>query len=57
MSQVTLPIVGPVAKMGVEEGVRVAEMDLGLLWIAEKNYKVREDIGREDWHYVYRHSS
>ncbi|KAJ5104371.1 hydrolase carbon-nitrogen family [Penicillium alfredii] len=57
MSQVTLPIVGPVAKMGVEEGVRVAEMDLGLLGIAEKNYKVREDIGRGDWHYVYRHSS
>ena len=57
MSQVTLPIVGPVAKMGNEEGVLVADMDLDLLDIAEKNYKVREDIKKEGWHYVYRHST
>ncbi|KAJ5182456.1 hypothetical protein N7492_000072 [Penicillium capsulatum] len=57
MSQVTLPIVGPVAKMGNEEGVLVTDMDLGLLSIAEDNYKVREDLQKEDWHYVYRHSS
>lgn len=57
MSQVTLPIVGPVSKMGNEEGVSVVDMDLGLLDIAEKNYKVRQDIGKEGWHYVYRHSS
>ena len=56
MSQVTLPIVGPVAKMGSEEGVMVADMDLGLLDVAENNYKVREDIKREGWHYVYRHT-
>ncbi|KAJ5716595.1 hydrolase carbon-nitrogen family [Penicillium malachiteum] len=57
MSQVTLPIVGPVAKMGNEEGVLVTDMDLGLLDIAERNYKVREDIQTEGWHYVYRHTS
>ena len=57
MSQVTLPITGPVAKMGNEEGMRVVDMDLGLLDIAEQNYKVREDLRKEDWHYVYRHSS
>ncbi|KAJ6007427.1 hydrolase carbon-nitrogen family [Penicillium herquei] len=57
MSQVTLPIVGPVAKMGTEEGVLVTDMDLGLLDIAERNYKVREDIQTEGWHYVYRHMS
>ncbi|KAJ5737734.1 uncharacterized protein N7483_002859 [Penicillium malachiteum] len=57
MSQVTLPIVGPVAKMGNEEGFLVADMDLGLLDIAERNYKVREDIQAEGWHYVYRHTS
>ncbi|KAF3395973.1 Nitrilase [Penicillium rolfsii] len=57
MSQVALPIVGPVAKMGNEEGVCVVDMDLGLLDIAEKNYKVRQDIGKEGWHYLYRHSS
>ncbi|KAJ5669858.1 hypothetical protein N7462_010928 [Penicillium macrosclerotiorum] len=57
MSQVTLPIVGPVAKMGTEEGVQVVDMNLSLLEVAEKNYKVRQDIGKQDWHYVYRHSS
>lgn len=57
MSQVALPIVGAVSKMGTEEGVSVVDMDLGLLDIAERNYKVRQDIGREGWHYVYRHSA
>ena len=56
MSQVTLPIIGPVAKMGTEEGVQVVDMDLGLLDIAEQNYKVRQDIKKEGWHYTYRHS-
>ncbi|EAW14880.1 carbon-nitrogen hydrolase family protein [Aspergillus clavatus NRRL 1] len=57
MSRVTLPIVGPVGKMGSEDGVLVVEMDLGLLKIAEDNYRVREDIAKEGWHYVYRHSA
>lgn len=57
ISQITLPIVGPVAKMGNEEGVLVAEMDMGLLDAAEDNYKVRADIRKEDWYYTYRHST
>jgi predicted amidohydrolase len=57
MSRVTLPIVGPVGKMGKEEGVLVVDMDLGLLKIAEENYRVREDMAKEGWHYVYRHST
>ena len=56
MSQVTLPVVGPISKMGTEEGLRVVDMNLDLLGLAEKAYKVRYDIGREDWHYKYRHS-
>jgi hypothetical protein len=48
-------MVGPVAEMGNEEGVLVADMDLGLLEIAEENYKVRMDLGREGWYYSYRH--
>ena len=35
MSQVALPIVGPVSKMGTEEGVNVVDMDMRLLEIAE----------------------
>lgn len=57
LSQVTLPVVGPVVKMENEEGIRVVDVDLGLLRAAEENYKVRQDLGREDWHYVYRHTS
>lgn len=57
LSQVTLPVVGPVGKMGNEEGCKVVEMDLGLLDVAERNYKVRQDLRREDWYYVYRHTA
>ena len=43
--------------MGNEEGILVVEMDMGLLDVAEDNYKVRGDLQKEDWHYVYRHST
>lgn len=56
LSQVTMPLVGPIAKMGNEEGVRVVDMDLGILDVAERNYKVRQDLKKDDWHYVYRHT-
>ncbi|KAL2863237.1 carbon-nitrogen hydrolase family protein [Aspergillus lucknowensis] len=56
MSRVVLPHVGPVGKMGNEEGVLVVDMDFELLEIAEKNYKVREDLASEGWYYTYRHS-
>ncbi|KAL2842424.1 carbon-nitrogen hydrolase [Aspergillus pseudoustus] len=55
MSRIVLPIIGPVAEMGNEEGALVADMDLGLIKIAEDNYKVRMDLGREGWYYTYRH--
>lgn len=55
LSRVVLPIVGPVAKMGNEEGVAVGEMDMELVRLAEENYKVRMDIAREGWYYSYRH--
>ena len=51
----TLPIVGVVEAMGSEEGVLVAEMDLGIARVAEDMYRVREDLGREGWYYKYRH--
>ncbi|KAL2220401.1 putative hydrolase, carbon-nitrogen family [Thermoascus aurantiacus ATCC 26904] len=60
MSRVCLPHVGPVGKdkktmEAEEEGVLTVDVDLEVLRVAEENYKVREDIGREGWHYVYRH--
>lgn len=58
LSQVALPFVGKVKGSfeGSEEGVRLLEVDMEILEEAEKHYRVREDVGREDWHYGYRHS-
>jgi hypothetical protein len=33
----------------------VVDLDLGVLDIAEDNYKVRADLARDDWHYGYSH--
>lgn len=57
LSQVAMPFVGKLkGSFGVcEEGVRVLDVDMEILEEAERNYKVREDMGREDWHYGYSH--
>jgi predicted amidohydrolase len=59
LSRVTLPIVGPVAGSFNDSsvGMRLVEVDMEILEVAERNYKVREDLGREDWHYGYSHES
>jgi predicted amidohydrolase len=53
LSQVAVPFKGALGKMGEEEGMSVVEVDMQILEDAEDNYKVREDIGREGWHYEY----
>ena len=57
LSQVTMPFIGPVegslVDRGSEEGMGIVEMDMEILEEAEENYKVREDLAREDWHYSY----
>jgi predicted amidohydrolase len=59
LSQVAMPLVGAVKESfdGPEEGMRVVEVDMEILEIAENNYKVREDLAKEDWHYGYSHGS
>lgn len=55
-----MPFVGALGdetKESGEEGMSIVEMDMQILEEAEKQYKVREDIAREDWHYTYRHTS
>ena len=55
----TVPFVGALGdetKDSGIEGMSVVELDMQILEEAEMQYKVREDLGREDWHYVYRHS-
>jgi predicted amidohydrolase len=57
LSQVALPILGAVGRMGTAEEekeiMRVVEVDMEVLGIAEENYKIREDMRREGWHYGY----
>jgi hypothetical protein len=48
--------VGPVKTMGSEEGFIVADLDMSVLDLAEENYKVRQDLASEEWHYSYRHN-
>ncbi|KAK7216333.1 hypothetical protein V2G26_004336 [Clonostachys chloroleuca] len=54
-SQVTLPIVGTVpGSFGdSEEGMRLVGVDMRTVEVAEKNYKIRQDMAGEDWHYGY----
>lgn len=57
LSQVTVPFVGPLAKLGsAAEGMIVVDVDMQTLEDAEANYQIRADIRRSDWHYDYRHS-
>ncbi|KAE8375277.1 carbon-nitrogen hydrolase [Aspergillus bertholletiae] len=54
-SQVAMPLLGCAGRVeGCEEGMNIVEVDMGVLDEAEGVYKVREDLGRADWHYGYR---
>jgi len=53
LSQVAVPFKGALGKLGGEEAMSVVELDMQILEDAEENYKVREDMGREGWHYAY----
>lgn len=57
LSQVTLPLIGPAPGSfeDAEEGVRIVDVDLNTADIAEKTYKIRQDLAGEDWHYGYSH--
>ena len=53
-SQVTMPILGSLGKLGVEEeGTIVSEIDLSVLGVAENHYMIRADLAREGWHYSH----
>ncbi|KAL0937197.1 carbon-nitrogen hydrolase [Colletotrichum truncatum] len=54
-SQVTMPIVGtvPGSFSDAEEGMRIIDVDMRLVDIAEQNYQIRQDLARTDWHYGY----
>lgn len=52
LSQVAMPLQGALGKLGPEEGMSVVDVDLRVLDIAEDEYKVRQDMAREGWHYA-----
>jgi predicted amidohydrolase len=54
LSQVAMPLLGAVGVMEPEEeGLKVVEIDMGILKVAESNYKTREDMRKQGWHYAY----
>ncbi|KAH9907184.1 putative hydrolase, carbon-nitrogen family [Xylariomycetidae sp. FL2044] len=53
LSQLSVPHIGPVGRMGKTEGMSIVELDMHVLEVAEANYKVREDMETEGWHYAY----
>lgn len=54
-SCITLPHLGALGRLdfGVE-GLLVKEVDMGVLAVAENNYKIRQDLQSADWHYGYK---
>ncbi|KAL9600084.1 MAG: hypothetical protein Q9179_003343 [Wetmoreana sp. 5 TL-2023] len=59
-SRVAVPFLGALGKEtkdSNEEGMSIVDLDMRHVEEAEKNYKVREDLARDDWYYVYRHGS
>ncbi|KAK4695127.1 hypothetical protein P7C71_g2565, partial [Lecanoromycetidae sp. Uapishka_2] len=60
LSRVAMPFVGALGdetKDTAAEGMSVVDVDMEIIEEAEQNYKVREDIAGENWHYTYRHQA
>ena len=36
--------------------IDMADVDIGVVEAAERNYRVRMDLKKENWHYTYRHT-
>ncbi|KAI1326740.1 carbon-nitrogen hydrolase [Xylariaceae sp. FL0255] len=53
LSQLGVPHVGGIGRLGRTEGMSIAELDMNILDIAEDNYKVRQDMASEAWHYSF----
>jgi predicted amidohydrolase len=54
MSSINMPLQGCLGRMETgDEGLLVRDIDMAVLCVAEKNYKVREDMRDEKWHYRY----
>ncbi|KAL8762607.1 MAG: hypothetical protein Q9184_001408 [Pyrenodesmia sp. 2 TL-2023] len=57
LSRVAVPFLGALGdetKDSSEEGISIVDLDMRHIEEAEANYKIRQDLAREDWHYIYR---
>ncbi|KAL8935963.1 MAG: hypothetical protein Q9211_004422 [Gyalolechia sp. 1 TL-2023] len=57
LSRVAVPFLGALGgetRDSSVEGMSVVDLDMRHVEEAEANYKVREDLAREDWYYIYR---
>ncbi|KAL8647922.1 MAG: hypothetical protein Q9210_005274 [Variospora velana] len=57
LSRVAVPFLGALGeetKNTSEEGMSVVDLDMRHVEEAEANYKIREDLVKEDWYYKYR---
>lgn len=57
LSRVVVPFLGALGdetKDCNEEAMSIVDLDMRHVEEAEANYKIREDLARENWHYVYR---
>lgn len=55
LSRVVLPLVGEV-KGGFDDptpGMRIVEVDMNTVDVAEENYQIRKDLAKDTWHYGY----
>lgn len=58
LSRVAMPFIGALGEETMDtnqEGMSVVEVNMNHVEEAEKNYKIRQDMGGEAWHYTYRH--
>lgn len=53
LSQVTMPLIGTVPGSFTDstQGLRIVDVDLNILDVAEQNYKIRADLARDGFHY------
>lgn len=56
-SQIAVPFMGCLGELSTpDEGMKIIDVDMNLIEEAESVYKIREDMRRQDWPYVYRHT-
>jgi len=55
LSQVVLPLVGtaPGSFTDHEPGMRIIDVNMRTVDVAEENYRIRADLRSQDWHYGY----